>query len=482
MEIRDLRKPQKAGGLASPSAVVPRWVLAAAAVAVGALGILVDLQLLSIAVLVILLAAASVRRPAVALAILIFTSCGLSYGLLLDYRFESRGLLSIAVPISLLDGAALLAAVSAASAAVVGVRKKPLPPYLTIPLLIYLASIALGIATAFLNSNSLYALFKDIRVQVYFLLALFMASAYVASTDELRLLIVVIILAAVSVGIQQLVHVLTVDPGMALFQVRDVRIPVQMLPVATGFLIPLWVSRRHRRDWWFLPPAQALFLCAIILSFTRSVWAQFAVGTTMVLLFLSLRQRVMVVKALVLSLPLVILVTPILARAITYRQSLGALLAERVVSFAQGEEDASQAARLLEGQAALLKWLENPILGSGMGTEIEAFDPVQEKMVKGEFLHNSLLYYAIKMGLPGLISLIWIYAASVGAAIKARSMPGLSPYATGMVCALVPFALIGIWSGNLNHAAFSPLLGFLVGINWTALAADSMSAQSEREV
>ncbi|MGC8833772.1 MAG: O-antigen ligase family protein, partial [Armatimonadota bacterium] len=409
------------------------------------------------------------------------TSCGLSYGLLLDYRFESRGLLNIAVPISLLDGAALLAAASAVSAAAAGVRRKPLPPYLIIPLLVYAASIALGIAMAFFNSNPLYAMFKDIRVQVYFLLALFITSAYAASADELRFLIVVIILAAVSVGVQQIVHVLTIDPGMALFQVRDVRIPVQMLPIATSFLIPLWVSRRRRRDWWFLPPAQALFLCAVLLSFTRSVWAQFALGIAMVLLFLSLRQRMVVVKALVISLPLVIFVTPILGRSIAYRQSLGALLAERVVSFAQGEEDASQAARLLEGQAALLKWLANPILGSGLGTEIESFDPVQGKMVRGEFLHNSLLYYAIKLGLPGLIGLIWIYAASVGTAVKTRSVPSLSCYAAGTVCALIPFALIGIWSGNLNHVAFSPLLGFLVGINWTALAAGSTPARSAEE-
>jgi hypothetical protein len=472
MEIRDPQNSQRAGNHVNPSVVVPWWSLAVLAVAVGALGILVDLQLLSIAVLVILLAAVSVRRPVVALAALIFTSCGFSYDLLLDYRFESHGLLSVAVPISLLDGAALLTAVSAASAVIVGIKKKPLAPYLVIPILFYLFSIAIGIVMAFLNSNPPYALLKAIRVQAYFLLALFMTSAYVTSTDELRSIIVVTALAAVSVGIQQIVHILTIDPGTPLFRARDVSIPVQVLPVAMGFLVPLWISRRRWRDWWLLSVILGFFTCAILLSFSRSIWVQLIMEIAMLFMLLSSRQRMMIARTLVLSILMVIFVAPILAYAIAYHQSLGALLVERAASFAQGTGDVSQAARLMEGQAALLKWLESPILGSGLGTEIEAFDPAQGEMVKGEFLHNSILYYGIKLGLPGLISLVWIYAASLKAAVKARSIPGLTNYATGTVCAIVPFVFIGIWSGNLNFAAFSPLLGFLVGINWTAFSSE----------
>ena len=481
MEIRDLQKPQKARGLENPSAVVPRWALAAVAVAVGVIGILIDLQLLSIAVLVILLATVSFRRPNVALATLIFMSCGFSYELLLDYRIESHGLLNIAVPISLLDGAALLATVSAVSGAVFGVKKKPLPPYLVIPIIFYLFSIAIGIVMAFLNANPHYALLKAIRVQAYFLLALFMTSAYVTSTDELRSIILAIAMAAISVGIQQIVHLLTIDPGTPLFRARDVRIPVQVLPVAMGFLVPLWILRRRWRDWWLLSVTLGFFTCAILLSFSRSIWIQLIMEIAMLFMLLSSRQRMMIARTLVVSILMVIFVAPILAYAIAYHQSLGSLLAERVASFAQGTGDASQAARLLEGQAALLKWLESPILGSGLGTEIEAFDPAQGEMVKGEFLHNSILYYGIKLGLPGLISLVWIYAASLKAALKARSIPNLTHYATGAVCATVPFVFIGIWSGNLNFAAFSPLLGFLVGINWTAFSSDSTPAQSSRE-
>jgi O-antigen ligase len=449
------------------------WV-AAAAVVVLAMGLVLEMPLLAGLVIGGGLTIVAISSFPAALTILLAASTGLNYGLLLEYRLQSQGVLTIAVPLSVLDFCAFLAAASLALNLASSRRRAAIPGYLILPLWLFCGATALGTMYGLINGNSVYSLAKDLRVQMYFLLGLVGTATLAANRAYLRTLVIALTAAALSVSFQLLGHMAWASSGRMLSQIRDVGIPVQVLPVAAAFGAILWFTGRSKMPREAFIPLQALYALTVLLSFTRSVWAQLALGYLLVFLFLGFGQRRRALGMALLVLPLVLFTAPILGRALASGKSLGSLVTERVVSLTQGEEDISQASRLFEGEAALTRWLASPIWGAGLGAEIQAFDPARGRMETTDFLHNSLLYYALKMGILGLLTVLWVYVAAIRGALRARAegTGEVSLYATGVICALVPFALIGIWSGNLNYVGFSPLLGILLGINWPALAAE----------
>jgi len=471
-----------AGDVPGASGYVSRgqwlWV-GIAGVLVVAVGLALGMPVLAGLVLVGAVALVALRSLPAAMAIVLYVCTGLSYSLVLEYRLQSRGLLfDLSLPFSIIDACAVLMALSLLVAWGTVKRRASLPRYLILPLWLYLGAVLIGVLYGISQGNPRYALLKDLRVQVYFLLALFATAVFGGRREFMRLLVGVFVVSALSVSVLQFARMLGVENATTFEAVRDVSIPIYIAPIASAFLTLLWFSGKSRLSTTIFVPLQAIYLLAVLLSFTRSVWVQLVITYVLVFLFLGLKERRRALGMALVILPLVLFGAPILGGSIASHRPISALVAERAISLAQGEEDRSQASRLYESGAALSRWLASPIFGAGMGMEIDAFDAVSGHVIRTEFLHNSPLYYALKMGIIGFLAVGWLYVAAIKGAMRARAAGGeVGLYASGLVCSVTPMLLITMWSGGLNSVGTAPVLGVIVGLNWPALTAEEAQAK-----
>lgn len=471
-----------AGSTARRLPVVPRQTAMLMAglvlVAVLVVGVLFGIEAALAGFVICFAIYAALRSFPTAMGLLLLGSAGLNYGILLEYRIEAKGALSLSLPISILDMLLFVAAASLVLNLLSETKRTPIPGYLVLPIWLYSAAIALGLLRGVAAGNSLYYMAKDLRLHTAFLVSLVGTAMFAAQRRHLRILVLVLCMAALAVSIQQFAVLSRLAYGAPITQARDVRIPAQVLPVATAFLVMLSLARNSRLPTWASLALHAVYALAAVLSFTRSVWAQLALTYALTVFLVGLGRIGRVLAVLALVVPLLVASGPIVDALLSPGSSVSELMVERALALAQGQQDPSQAARLFEMQAAWVKWLSSPILGSGLGAEVFAYDPVEGRVTGRSFLHNSVMEYAVKTGILGLVAAAYLYAAGIRGAMRMRFLrtDELSVYSTAVACGLIPFVLVGIWSGNLQHIGFAPMLGLLLGLNWPAMAAEEASA------
>ncbi|MGQ9525343.1 MAG: O-antigen ligase family protein [Armatimonadota bacterium] len=454
-------------------------VVAAAVLAgVLAVGVLFSMEAALAGVLACAVIYTALRSFPASMGLLLLASAGLNYGVLLEYRVEAKGILSLSLPISILDILIFLTILSLLINLLFGARMAPIPGYLVWPLWLYLVALAVGVLVGIANNNSLYYIAKDLRLHAAFLVSLLGTAVLAPQRRHLRAFVVLLLVAAFSVSIQQFAVLSRLAYGAAITQARDVRIPAQVLPVAIAFLMVLSLAGHRRIPVWLSITLHAVYALAAVLSFTRSVWAQLALTYVLTVFLVGLGRIGRILAVLVLVIPLLFAAGPLVDTLLSPGGSVNELMVERALALARGQQDPSQAARLFEMQAAWVKWLSSPILGSGLGAEVFAYDPIEGRVTGRSFLHNSVLEYALKTGILGLIAAGYLYAAGIRNALRMRFFhtDELSAHSTAVACAFLPFVLVGIWSGNLQHIGFAPLLGLLLGLNWPAMVNEEAPA------
>lgn len=122
--------------------------------------------------------------------------------------------------------------------------------------------------------------------------------------------------------------------------------------------------------------------------------------------------------------------------------------------------------RLMEWKESLKRIKEKPILGYGFGYRLTFFDLFTKRRVSTWFVHQNYLLMALKIGLLGLISFVWVSLVFLKKGICAlRNIK--DPYDKGTILGfatnylqLMIVALTNYVYANINHV---PYIAFAMG-------------------
>ncbi len=201
----------------------------------------------------------------------------------------------------------------------------------------------------------------------------------------------------------------------------------------------LMVLAPHGRHMRAILGLQLVYLnVGLLLTYTRALWlaAAIAVGLVLIAIFLSYKARL--IRYFAIGIPLLLLLFGLLFGLLgaELRRSIGnSALATSFIQrglsiLAPKEALASNSLewRAFETSLGLQSVSEHPLMGVGLGNSYRAITTLQGEaigwMTKGSlvagvisrftrFLHNSYLFIAVKMGLPGLACFIWFCVALV---------------------------------------------------------------------
>jgi O-antigen ligase len=152
------------------------------------------------------------------------------------------------------------------------------------------------------------------------------------------------------------------------------------------------------------------------------------------------------------------------------------------------QNDFAAESRIVTSVSAWGIFVESPIWGKGIGYPIYVYSIEDRGMVEAQLLHNSALYYGIKIGTIGLFSLIWLMIVGSRSASRIANEEKsdqsadereIKAFAQAMISGMIPFFLIGPWSGNLNYFPFMMPLGLFIGLNWELILANARPNRKE---
>ena len=388
-------------------------------------------------------------------AMLLFVAVGIDYSTVLDYRVEPFG-----VPVSAID---VLLFVLLLCGFLRSFRGTPHAHRIPRGVLIAAAALAtvsiIGVIGGMKEDYALYDIVKDFRLALYLLLS-FWLFTLIPLKQHLGLLTWVLIVGGVAVAIQVLAafyqgYFVTGQLAAA----RAVWIPAQILT----FAIFLLMAKRYRATGFFrrslLYACVLLFLMAMLLSLTRSIWIQLAMTTC----FLGLVGRRLRRVTLVVLMLTVLTLSSVGLLAIVVEELPEELRTriEAFSSFLRGEERGSLYSRFDEASAGMHKFYHSPVLGRGFGTTIESYDQASRRLIVTTFMHNSAVFYLLKLGIVGALAFFSFCALALFRALRVPADSELVTRARLLFSLLAGFMVTGNFSGNLNYAPFMILLGAL---------------------
>lgn len=421
-----------------------------------------------------LLLAVCVRSFDYSFLFLFTLSMSLSYDVLLDLR---PSLNQVVVPVNGLDFATLILLFAALYQWSHPRYRPGLAPNLRLPCtlftLVTLFAAIYGIAA---NSGSMATYLRDARLFFLFFLTLVGLSWYLKSVRQLRWIAYSLVIAGVLCAIQQITRIFT--SGVEGFNgVRDVSLPTQVLPMAIMFLL----LYRHHGIRLYPRNTYALLitvmLIAIIVSLTRAVWLMMIFSFILGMRYMGQKRKSQIILISVAVFGLIFFVIPYLLAFASSGMNIQAMIQDRIQHVAEGNDFALQS-RLLSTVQAWDSFLRSPIWGSGLGYPIYTFNLDAHRFEEAQLLHNSFLYYGIKIGAIGLLFLVWLIVAALrNTGQTANSMPEttedqreIKAFAQSLFASAIPFVVIGPWSANLNYQPFMPFLGLVIGLNWNYLS------------
>lgn len=420
--------------------------------------------------------AVCVRRFEYALALLLGGSLGFSYRILLDLR-PTVG--DVSLPVTALDFLGFLVFVSMFLGLVGRRESLALPRHLILPYVLFLFVTFFGLAYGLLsNGGSMSTYLRDGRLFFTIHLCLLGTAWFVRHPKQLRFLAVVLILAGIGCACQQNWRLFAMG-SMGVMGIRDVFLPVQILSIAVTFLI---IYRHHGIR--LCPPNTFPFLLtflllALLVSFTRSAWVMMVLSYALCLQYMGAKQRGRSILLALGAIAVLIFVVPFVSSFFSHGMSLQSLMEERYKQIVNNNDIGTQA-RMVSSASAWTEYTRSPVIGLGVGFPIYTYDIEKRTTVEDTNLHNSLLFYAIKIGAVGVVIMIWLIVAAMRRMSRTASskVEATTPaqievkaFAQSLFAGFVPVASIGIWSGNLNYIVFMPLLGMTLGIHWDKLAA-----------
>jgi hypothetical protein len=430
---------------------------------------------------------ACIRRFEASFSLFLGLSMGISYDVLLSLR-PTVG--QSTLPVNALDfmmGLTLMAILFN----FVGRREDMgIPRYVQTPYLIYAAMTLFAAVYGIVSNGGTYTYFKDIRIFFMFHLSFLGVAWFIRRPEQLRRLAGILVIAGVVCALQQIGR-LVLGSALGIATLRDVDLPAPILPMAVVFLM---VYRYHgiplgpRNAYPFLIGA---LLFAALISLTRSIWLMTVFSYVLALRYMGARQRARTLLITGALIGVVVFVIPFAADLNANGMNLESLLQDRVQLMLGNQYDLARQSRLISSYYAWMAYTQSPVWGLGIGYPIYVYDVASRSMLEDLGLHNSALYYGIKVGGIGLLALIGIMfgalrrAARVAATEPTNETPQqkeVRVFAQALVAAMIPFSLIGPWSANLNYFPFMSLLGLYTGLNWDKLAPRRRSQLQEMKV
>jgi O-antigen ligase len=205
----------------------------------------------------------------------------------------------------------------------------------------------------------------------------------------------------------------------------------------------------------------ALSVAALFFTFQRGAWLAALAATALAFLLLPRRQRT---RAAAYVLPLV----GLCAAAVVALNSLSvagtrdplASGLERLASVEEPQRDVSSQHRVREWDRSLELVEAHPVTGIGLGGSITFWSPLYSearKAMGGSFrtfyIHNSYIWLALKLGVPGLLALVGFLIATLGVGTRAylaRTEPRRRRLLLGGVLTLVTMLLVSFSGPHLT--------------------------------
>ena len=193
-----------------------------------------------------------------------------------------------------------------------------------------------------------------------------------------------------------------------------------------------WSCRRFRGGWW-VAAVVALLPLALMVVFAdrRAQWVGLVLSMLLLLTGLDApaRRRMFGAGGMMLFL---------LACAVVFSgvaDSKLARLGRRSLSILDAQQDSNRY-HLLESQQTLRDIARSPVLGLGLGGRHASLGLYDEDEVPDNIVHNAWLYVWMKLGLPGLVFLLWAVGRWVKVYLRYRRETAAaqrSPWALALV-------------------------------------------------
>jgi len=237
---------------------------------------------------------------------------------------------------------------------------------------------------------------------------------------------------------------------------------------------------------------QFLFLnVGLLLTYTRSQWLASAVALSALCLLLPRPDKVALVRVLALAMMLSLVLVLGGASVLTRWESSPTvrMLGERASSILTPQETLetdSLVWRSFETEEALRSISQHPLLGVGLGNAYRNVttlgyeaDRVQSRFT--QFVHDSYLYIAVKMGIPGLLAFVWCCLAFLIATWKSYWEMGDGLSRRLVMVMFASFLGVLLWSAfmsTLMQVESAVALGLTTGLSFRLRHIELLSARS----
>ncbi|KAA3652756.1 MAG: hypothetical protein DWQ11_10340 [Proteobacteria bacterium] len=325
--------------------------------------------------------------------------------------------------------------------------------------------------------NQVPFVYRDGRAFVYWLwvpLLLSMKMAGLLDASRIRAVVVGFAIAVALMTVFQGISGMQVvtegrvgdlDGGGAFGSITRVQIPGLVFVSLSFVWITIGVAT-GRVLWWIGGALLVLFAAALYVNFGRALWAWTAFALVISFPFLSVRRGLRVGGLLAIGGAVLVaglwVVKPIVLENVV----------DRVVSVqSEGGHGSSFGWRRWENEDAVSRIVASPIYGVGIGGEYRRW--ISEIRVFEDhtrYVHNAFLFYGVKIGLPGLMVLLWLLWTIWRRAFIKRGQDlgvGFNPYETAVAAFLPAFVGLNITQPELA-SPFGVLFASLVvaSLDW----------------
>jgi O-antigen ligase len=355
-------------------------------------------------------------------------------------------------------------------------RAHRVPPLIVLVLLVaFLAFAALGVLTAHWEGSSVKVALTELRPLLSYALILPIVAG-IRSIQDLQRAWLLVLGACAAASLVTIWLYVAGQGSAATFSGGAIR--VTEIPFIPPLVLMLWsllllANARSRERRLVLVASGALATAALFFTFQRAAWLTALVGLAGVIVVLPRprRRRLLLLLAPTVVVALAAVLVLNATSAVHVQDPLTSGL-DRLVSLAQFSQDSSTQHRVVEAHAAVAAIATRPYTGIGLGNTITFISPLFNAetnapgIVVSEFyIHNSYLWFPLKLGIPGAAVFFVFIAVSLLLGIGAVRRLGGSPeriLALGATVTLASMVLVSATGPHLNGDTTTPLIALAI--------------------
>lgn len=321
-------------------------------------------------------------------------------------------------------------------------------------MLLYLALGVWAAAVGLLYTRNEYDnVFGDFRQSFFYFISYFFALALTSKPEDIRYLKLALLIGAIGVIIRGLSLAAVGDFvtrrfGDAAHIMNHFEVTFSTLAIYIG-LTRLTLGTRHKLSWIALALAGALI---VVLGNFRTCWVGLFGGLSVLFFLLPRlhRRRLSVIMALAFAVSALLLIAIWDVPVAESHSTIGDNIAQKA-DLTAARNDTNVAWRMDSYRNAMDLWKSQPIIGRGLGEELEFVTTTSTgapMMAMGHRVHNSYLWFLMSLGVLGFALLFfmhWRFIRIITGALKktefsnegrATLTAGTAFYATILVSAL----------------------------------------------